>query len=152
MTFYDVRIPGLTMTVVQVDGQNVQPVVVDELRMGVAETYDVIVEPIEDRAYTIFAETVDRSGYARGTLAPRPGMSAEIPERRPRPLRTMEDMGMNMEGMDMGGMKKNADGSGMTMPGMEPSSDMPSMKPSDDQNPLMEHMQHGRNAAYARHA
>ena len=101
MTFYDVRIPGLTMTVVQADGQNVQPVVVDEFRMGVAETYDVIVEPIEDRAYTIFAETMDRSGYARGTLAPRPGMSAEIPERRPRPLRTMEDMGMSMEGMDM---------------------------------------------------
>ena len=71
MTFYDVRLPGLMMTVVQVDGQNVQPVVVDEFRMGVAETYDVIVEPGEDRAYTIFAETMDRSGYARGTLAPR---------------------------------------------------------------------------------
>ena len=85
------------MTVVQADGQNVQPVVVDEFRMGPAEIYDVIVEPIEDRAYTIFAETMDRTGYARGTLAPRPGMSAEIPERRSRPLRTMEDMGMNME-------------------------------------------------------
>ena len=71
MTFYDVRIPGLKMTVVQADGQNIQPVVVDELRMGVAETYDVIVEPAEDRAYTIFAETMDRSGYVRGTLAPR---------------------------------------------------------------------------------
>ena len=79
MTFYDVRIPGLTMTVVQADGQYVQPVVVDELRMGVAETYDVIVEPVEDRAYTIFAETMDRSGYARGTLAPRAGMEAAIP-------------------------------------------------------------------------
>lgn len=94
MTFFDVRIPGLTMTVVQADGQNVQPVAVDEFRFGPAETYDVIVEPAEDRAYTIFAETMDRSGYARGTLAPRPGMSAEIPQRRPRPLRTMEDMGM----------------------------------------------------------
>jgi CopA family copper-resistance protein len=146
MTFYDVRIPGLTMTVVQADGQNVQPVVVDELRMGVAETYDVIVEPIEDRAYTIFAEPMDRSGYARGTLAPRPGMSAEIPARRPRPLRTMEDMGMNMEGMDMEGMKKNADGGGMKMPGMEPSSDMPSMTPSDDDQSMhnMKHMQHGQ--------
>ena len=133
MTFYDVRIPGLRMTVVQADGQNVQPIVVDELRIGVAETYDVIVEPVEDRAYTIFAETVDRSGYARGTLAPRPGMSAEIPERRPRPLRTMADMGMNMEGMDMPGMK---------MPGMNPSGNMANMKPSDD-NPHMEHMQHG---------
>jgi CopA family copper-resistance protein len=79
MTFYDVRIPGLKMTVVQADGQNVQPVVVDEFRIGPAETYDVIVEPVEDRAYTIFAETIDRSGYARGTLATRPGMSAEIP-------------------------------------------------------------------------
>jgi CopA family copper-resistance protein len=138
MTFYDVRIPGLTMTVVQADGQNVQPIVVDELRMGVAETYDVIVEPIEDRAYTVFAETVDRSGYARGTLAPRPGMSAEIPARRSRPLRTMEDMGMKMEGMDMGGM----DMPGMKMPGMNPSGDMANVNPSDD-NPHMEHMQHG---------
>jgi CopA family copper-resistance protein len=138
MTFYDVRIPGLTMTVVQADGQNVQPVVVDELRMGVAETYDVIVEPIEDRAYTVFAETVDRSGYARGTLAPRPGMSTEIPARRSRPLRTMEDMGMKMEGMDMGGM----DMPGMKMPGMNPSGDMANVNPSDD-NPHMEHMQHG---------
>jgi CopA family copper-resistance protein len=129
MTFYDVRIPGLTMTVVQVDGQNVQPVAVDEFRMGVAETYDVIVEPAEDRAYTIFAETMDRSGYARGTLAPRPGMSAEIPARRPRPLRTMEDMGMSMEGMDMPGMK---------MPEMNSSGNMANMKPSDD-NPHREH-------------
>lgn len=94
MTFFDVRIPGLTMTVVQADGQNVQPITVGEFRMGVAETYDVIVKPAENRAYTIFAETMDRSGYARGTLAPRAEMSGEIPERRPRPLRTMEDMGM----------------------------------------------------------
>ena len=131
MTFYDVRIPGLTMTVVQADGQNIQPVLVEELRMGVAETYDVIVEPTGDRAYTIFAETMDRSGYARGTLAPRPGMEGEIPERRPRPLRTMEDMGMSMEGMEMNGMDmpsmKHSEGSGMTMPGKNPSSDMPSM-------------------------
>ncbi len=124
MTFYDVRIPGLTMTVVQVDGQNIQPVVVDELRMGPAETYDVIVELAEDHAYTIFAETMDRSGYARGTLAPHQGMSAEIPERRPRPLRTMADMGMSMEGMEMEGMSR---------PG-----GMPKMKPSDD-NPHSEH-------------
>ena len=105
MTFYDVRIPGLRMTVVQVDGQNVKPVAVDEIRMGVAETYDVIVEPAEDRAYTIFAETLDRSGYARGTLAPRTGMSAEIPARRSRPLRTMEDMGMSMESVESSGHK-----------------------------------------------
>ena len=143
MTFFDVRIPGLKMTVVQADGQNVQPVVVDELRMGVAETYDVIVEPVEDRGYTVFAETTDRSGYARGTLAPRTGMSAEIPVRRPRPLRTMEDMGMSMEGMDMGDTK-DLQGR-MTMPGMDPSGDMANVKESDanrnSQN--MEHLEHG---------
>ncbi len=133
MTFYDLRIPGLTMTVVQVDGQNIQPVVVDELRMGPAETYDVIVHPIENRPYTIFAETMDRSGYARGTLAPGQGMSAEIPERRSRPLRTMEDMGMGMEGMEMGGVKDSR--GGMTMLGMEPSSTIQKI----DDNPHREH-------------
>lgn len=106
MTFQDIRIPGLRMTVVQADGQNVQPVEVDEFRMGPAETYDVIVEPKEERAYTIFAETLDRSGFARGTLAPRPGMTAEIPPRRPRPIRSMADMGMqHMNGMDHGDHK-----------------------------------------------
>ncbi|WP_350283826.1 copper resistance system multicopper oxidase [Nitrosomonas sp.] len=103
MTFQDIRIPGLGMTVVQADGQNVQPVEVDEFRIGPAETYDVIVEPEEERAYTIFAETLDRSGFARGTLAPCPGMTAEIPPRRPRPLRTMADMGMqHISGVDHG--------------------------------------------------
>jgi CopA family copper-resistance protein len=140
MTFYDVRIPGLKMTVVQADGQNVQPVVVDEFRMGVAETYDVIVEPVEDRAYTIFAETMDRSGYARGTLAPRAGMEAAIPQRRPRPLRTMEDMGMSMESMDMGGMKDPR--GGMTMPSLATAGDMASIKPSDDRSNA-EHIEHG---------
>lgn len=105
MSIFDVRIPGLTMTVVQADGQNIRPVEADEFRIAVAETYDVIVEPKEDRAYTLFTESIDRSGYARGTLAPRPGMSAAIPPRRPRPLRTMEDMGMSMEGMDHGKMQ-----------------------------------------------
>ena len=104
MTFFDVRLPDLSMTVIQADGQNVQPVMVDELRIGPAETYDVIVNPTEDRAYTLFAETMDRSGYARGTLTPRAGMSAPLPKRRPRPLRTMSDMGMSMEGMSMAGM------------------------------------------------
>ena len=139
MTFYDVRIPGLKLTVVQADGQNIQPVVVDELRMGVAETYDVIVEPIEDQAYTIFAETMDRSGYASGTLAPRMGMSAEIPERRPRPLRTMEDMGMSMEGMVMGDMT-HSQGS-TTMPGMEPSVGKSNGK-EDHANHNSQHMEH----------
>ena len=144
MTFYDVRIPGLKLTVVQADGQNVQPVVVDELRMGVAETYDVIVEPMEDRAYTIFAETMDRSGYARGTLAPRMGMSAEIPERRPRPLRTMEDMGMSMEGMDKGDMT-HSHGS-MTMLGMEPSVGQ-SNGQADHANHKSQHMEHRQQGA-----
>jgi CopA family copper-resistance protein len=94
-TYFDVRIPGLKMTVVQADGQYVQPVTVEEFRIANAETFDVIVEPKEDRAYTIFAEAMDRSGYARGTLAPRQGMEAPIPPRRPRPLRTMADMGMD---------------------------------------------------------
>jgi|SRR5579884_1610250 len=94
MTYFDLRIPGLKMEVAQADGQNIQPVTVDEFRIAVSETYDVIVTPREDRAYTLFAEAMDRSGYARGTLAPRPGMSAPIPKMRPRPIRTMADMGM----------------------------------------------------------
>lgn len=119
LTFFDVRIPGLRMTVVQADGQNVKPVTVDEFRIGVAETYDVIVEPAGNRAYTIFAESMDRSGFARGTLAPRAGMSAPLPERRKTPVRTMADMGMAMGGMNhgnssggnaMGGMDHGAHG------------------------------------------
>ena len=106
MTFFDVRIPGLKMTVVQADGQNVEPVPVDEFRVGVAETIDVIVEPTEDRAYTIFAEAMDRSGHAAATLATREGQRGEIPERRPMPERGMESMGMDHGDMDMdhGGM------------------------------------------------
>jgi len=94
MSFMDVRIPGLKMIVVQADGQNVEPVVVDEFRIAPAETYDVIVTPREDKAYTLFAEPIDRSGYAAATLAPREGLRGEIPERRPRTILTMEDMGM----------------------------------------------------------
>ena len=107
MTIFDVRIPDLKMTVVQVDGQNVRPVEVDELRISPGETYDVVVRP-GNQAYTIFAETSDRSGHARGTLAPQAGMSAAVPPRRPRPLRTMADMGMEMAGMAMGGAAKGA--------------------------------------------
>ncbi len=94
MTYYDVRIPGLEMTVVQADGNNVQPVTVDELRIAVAETYDVIVRPKEDRAYSIIAESVGRTAMARGTLAPREGMEEELPPLREPPLLTMADMGM----------------------------------------------------------
>lgn len=94
MTLFDVRIPGLKMDVVQTDGQDVHPVTVDQLRIGTAETYDVMVRPMEDRAYTLFAQALDRSGYARATLAPRLGMAASVPAMDPRPVRTMTDMGM----------------------------------------------------------
>ncbi|GGE57731.1 copper oxidase [Halopseudomonas oceani] len=117
MTYFDVRLPGLKMTVVQADGNNVQPVTVDELRIGVAETYDVIVQPKEDRAYTVFAESMGRSGFARGTLAPREGMLGEIPELRPAPLLTMADMGMAHAGMDHGSMS-HGDMAGMDHSGM----------------------------------
>lgn len=106
-TYFNVRIPGLPLTIVQADGQNVEPVTVDEFQIAVAETYDVIVTPQADRAYTLFAEAMDRSGYARATLAPRAGMSAAVPPLRKPPERSMVDMGMNMgadmAGMDMGG-------------------------------------------------
>jgi CopA family copper-resistance protein len=95
MSIFDVRIPGLKLTVVAADGQDVEPVTVDEFRIATAETYDVIVEPQEDRAYTIFAQAMDRSGYARGTLAPHAGLTAEVPPLDPRPLLTMSDMGMS---------------------------------------------------------
>jgi CopA family copper-resistance protein len=95
MSFFDVRIPGLKLMVVAADGQDVEPVTVDELRIGTAEVLDVMVEPGDDRAYTIFAQSMDRSGYARGTLAPRAGMSAEVPPLEPRQILTMGDMGMD---------------------------------------------------------
>ena len=98
MTYFDVRIPGLKMTVVAADGQNVHPVTVDEFRIAVAETFDVIVEPAGQDAFTIFAQSMDRSGHARGTLAVREGLSAPVPEPDPRPLLTMADMGHG--GMD----------------------------------------------------
>lgn len=109
MTIFDVRIPGLKMSVVATDGQDVVPVSVDELRISPAETYDVVVEP-RSEAYCLFAESMDRSSYVAGTLAARPGVRVEVPARRKRPLRTMTDMGMGgmghggMEGMGSGGM------------------------------------------------
>ncbi|AUG51338.1 copper resistance system multicopper oxidase [Thalassospira marina] len=111
MTYFDVRIPGLEMTVVQADGNNVQPVTVDEFRIAVAETYDVIVQPKEDKAYGIMAESMGRSGYAFASLAPREGMRAEMPAlRTDSPLLTMADMGMNM----------NMNMDHANMPGMTP--------------------------------
>jgi len=116
-TAFDVRIPGLEMKVVQADGQNIEPVPIDEFRIGIAETYDVIVEPKEEKPYTIFAESLDRSGYARGTLAPREGMSAPVPELRERPVRDMKDMGMMMSMGDMD--KKEGDMKGMGQEDMD---------------------------------
>jgi FtsP/CotA-like multicopper oxidase with cupredoxin domain len=112
MTYFDIRIPGLKMTVVSADGNNVQPVKVDEFRIAVAETYDVIVHPTEDKAYTIFAASMGRSAYGRGTLAPREGMVANVPALEKRPLLTMADMGMdhsnmNMDGDNMKGMDRS---------------------------------------------
>jgi len=109
MTTFNVRIPGLRLTIVQADGQNVVPIEVDEFQIGVAETYDAVVKPMDDRAYTLVGEAIDRSGMARATLAPRAGMTAPVPPLRKRPLATMKDMGMDMsnmpgmEGMDMPG-------------------------------------------------
>ncbi|HSC08089.1 MAG TPA: copper resistance system multicopper oxidase [Steroidobacteraceae bacterium] len=93
MTYFDVRIPGLKMTVVAADGQYVHPVTIDEFRIAVAETLDVIVEPTGQDAFTIFAQSMDRTGYARGTLAVREGLSAPVPETDPRMVLTMADMG-----------------------------------------------------------
>ncbi|CAN5298842.1 copper resistance system multicopper oxidase [soil metagenome] len=101
MTNFNVRLPGLPMTVVQADGQDVEPVEVDELQIAIAETYDVIVRPETAQAFAIIAEAIDRSGLCRATLAPRLGMAGAMVPLRPRPLLGMKDMGMDMAGMDM---------------------------------------------------
>jgi CopA family copper-resistance protein len=153
-SIFDVRVPGLEMDVVQVSGQNVEPVVTDEFRIGTAERYDVIVEPTEDRAYTVFAESLDRSSYARGTLAPRTGMEGPVPEPRERPTLTMDAMGMGgmgegdaggmghgtMEGMDHGDMSGGMAGemgsendNGLRPPGTLPEPVM--HDPDDDHGP-----------------
>lgn len=155
-SFFDVRIPGLKMTVIQSDGQDVEPVSIDEFRFGPGETYDVLVEPKDD-AYTLFAQSMERSGYALGTLATRQGLSAPIPTLDPVEWLTMTDMmgamnhqGMNQKGMDhsamskdnmdMGGMDhSNMHGgmamdhsqhSGQNMPGMNQATRSPLAKPS----------------------
>jgi FtsP/CotA-like multicopper oxidase with cupredoxin domain len=128
MSYFDVRIPGLKMTVVAADGLHVKPVSVDELRIAVAETFDVIVEPTAS-AYTLFAQSMDRTGYARGTLALKTGLSAPVPPLDPRPLVSMDDMGMGaMDHGDMAGM----DHSNMAMPGMQ------SHPASETDNPLVD--------------
>ncbi len=116
MTFFDVRIPGLKMTVVAADGQYIQPVSVDEIRIGVAETYDVIVEPRDERAYSIFSQAIDRSGYALGRLTPDASLTSDVPSLDPAPLLTHGDMGMDMgsmSGMDHSTMSKPKIGSGV---------------------------------------
>ena len=121
MTYFDIRISGLPMMVVQADGNNVQPVTVDEFRIAVAETYDVIVQPMMDKVYSILAESMGRSAIARGTLAPREGLKDEIPipDLRPLTFLTMADMSMPHEGMDHDARLDNDDpfyaaGSGLT--------------------------------------
>jgi CopA family copper-resistance protein len=136
---FDVRIPGLPMTVVQVSGQHIQPVATDEFRIGIAETYDVIVTPSGDRAYTIFAESSDRSGYARGTLTAHTGMTAAIPKLRLRPLLTMMDMGMAMDEM---GTDSHGSMPGMQMPA-EPSAPAPMVNGFRAPGTLPEPTKHG---------
>jgi CopA family copper-resistance protein len=131
MTNFNVRLPGLPMTVVAADGQHVQPVETDEFQIAIAETYDVIVHPRKDEAYGMIAESIDRSGQCRATLAPRLGMVAAIPANRERPLLTMKDMGMgdmdmsggeDMKGMDMShGDMAGMDMSGGSMKMLDPS-------------------------------
>lgn len=135
MSMYDVRIPGLQMTVIQADGQYIEPVTVDEFRFAVAETYDVIVTPQADQAYTIAAESIDRTGFALGTLAPREGMKGPVPDHRPRSLLTMADMGHDMDHGDqqMSQSSESMDHSGHDMHGDDHQA-MPQDEPADMQS------------------
>ncbi len=121
MTHFDVRIPGLKMTVVAADGQYVHPVTVDEFRIATAETFDVIVEPSGQDAFTIFAQDMGRTGYVSGTLAVREGLRAPVPTVDPRPILTMADMGHGGMGHDMSGMKgvEGDSGANMGHPGIQ---------------------------------
>jgi CopA family copper-resistance protein len=119
MSFFNVRIPGLAMTVVQADGQYVEPVEVEEFQIGTAETYDVLVTPAAD-AYTIMCESADRSGFVRGTLAARPGLTAPVPSLREPPLLSMTDMGMDHRGTNHAGAHGE-----MHHPTADPLADLP---------------------------
>ncbi|HMM25983.1 MAG TPA: copper resistance system multicopper oxidase, partial [Pseudoxanthomonas mexicana] len=150
MTYFDVRIPGLKMTVVAADGQYIHPVSVDEFRIAVAETFDVLVEPTGQEAFTIFAQDMGRTGHARGTLAIRDGLEAPIPARDPRPLLTMADMGHDMgghgahKGMEGGcGAMMGEGGCGANMGAMDHSahgapSNAPNHPASETGNPLVD--------------
>ena len=131
MTIFDVRIPGLKMTVVAADGQNIAPVTVDEFRIGVAETYDVVVEPSVESAYTVFAQAIDRSGYARGTLSPNPEWQGEVPAMDPAPVLGHRDMGMEM---------------GHSMQGPQAMVGMSAMDHSQHGMQTMEHVHHGQGS------
>lgn len=152
MTIFNLRLPELPMTVVQADGLNVQPVETDELQIGVAETYDVVIHPHEDKAYTLMAESIDRSGYARATLTPRMGMTAAVPPLRERPTLTMRDMAMAGHSEHGGGHgashepaaaaqpkqsghqghdAKSEDHSGHDMTAMQTSTEMSGLQPHD---------------------
>ena len=147
MTIFDVRIPGLKMTVVAADGQNIEPVTIDEFRIGVAETYDVVVEPSADSAYTVFAQSIDRSGYSRGTLTPDASMIATVPDMDAAPVLGHRDMGMAMgamAGMDhsqhqMSGMKTTNDKAMGAMAGMDK---MDHSQHGMSKMPAMDHSQH----------
>jgi CopA family copper-resistance protein len=147
MTYFDVRIPGLKMTVVQADGNNVAPVPVDEFRIGVAETYDVIVRPTEDRRYPILAESMERSGFAQAALAPREGMAVgALPPHRPRPELTMADMGMSFgpTGLDRGTPEPETDAPGHVAPMSMDHGDMAGMDHSGMGQDQMQGMDHSQ--------
>jgi CopA family copper-resistance protein len=129
MSYFDVRIPGLTMTVVAADGLHVHPVTVDEFRIATAETFDVIVEPTGQDAFTIFAQGMDRTGFAAGSLAVRDGLRAPVPEPDPRPLLSMDDMGHGGMGHDMGAMSKPTPAS--AAPDLHAGHTMPLQPPAD---------------------
>jgi len=147
MTLFDVRIPGLKMKVVASDGQNIEPVSVDELRIGVAECFDVVVEPDGDSAYSIFAQSIDRTGYTCGTLTSNANMKAEVPKMDPPPLLGHRDMGMGdmsgMEGMDHSNM---GDMDHSKMEGMDHSNmgDMDHSKMEGMDHSKMEDMDHSK--------
>jgi FtsP/CotA-like multicopper oxidase with cupredoxin domain len=141
MTIFDVRIPGLKMTVVASDGQNIEPVTIDEFRIGVAETYDVVVEPSDDSAYTVFAQSIDRSGFTRGTLTPDIGLRSSVPEMDLAPTLGHRDMGMDHSMHDMSGMQEMPamDHSMHDMSGMQ---EMPAMDHSMHDMSGMDHSKH----------
>jgi CopA family copper-resistance protein len=140
MTYFDVRIPGLKMTVVAADGQYEHPVSVHEFRIAVAETYDVIVEPSGQDAFTIFAQDMGRTGYVSGTLAVRDGLRAPIPAVDPRPILTMDDMGH-------GGMGRGHDMASMSAAPPSPATKAGAMEGMDHSGHDMAAMEGGAMAA-----